>query len=184
MADTRTLQGQLFLILQIRELGIPCVLLLNDMDPTGPSWSELQAQAQRLEKDLDLPVRVINAHSDNPSAWTTAWSPLLAAPKSCAAIRTFPASLDAGVHALQPLVPQSTPGLLCHLLRMNDTPAWLSPEAQKAWQSARDAMDSAAAMQLEEAAERMAQIKQILPTPRPSVTPATWAAPQKGTRSW
>ena len=173
VADARTLQGQLFLILQIRELGIPCLVLLNDMHPTGPSRSELHAQAQRLEKDLDLPVRVMNAQSDKPSAWTTAWSPLLAAPKACAAIRTVPASLEAGVHALQPLVPQSTPGLLCHLLRMKDTPSWLSPEAQKAWRSARDAMESAAAMQLEEAAERMAQIKQILPTPQPFVTPAT-----------
>ena len=50
VADTRTLQGQLFLILQIRELGIPCVVLLNDMHPTGPSRSELHAQAQRLER--------------------------------------------------------------------------------------------------------------------------------------
>ena len=161
VADTRTLQGQLFLILQIRELGIPCMLLLNDMHPTGPSRSELQAQAQRLEKDLDLPVRVINAHSDNPSAWTTAWSPLLAAPKACAAIRTVPASLEAGVHALQPIIPGGTPGL-CAMCSMNNTPAWLSPRGPTGLAIGRNTMDSAAGMQLEEAAERMAQIKQIL----------------------
>ena len=176
VADPHTLQGQLFLVLQVRELGIPCVLLLNDMHPAGPPRSELEALAEHLEKDLDLPVRVLNAHSDDALSWTTDWSPLLAAPKACAAIRPVPTSLESGVHALQPLVPGGTPGLLCHVLRMNNTPAWLSQEAQQAWQSARNTMDSAAGMQLEEAAERMAQIKQILPAPQPSVTPTTTRA--------
>ena len=36
MADANALQGQLFLVLQIRELGIPCMLLLNSMHTTGP----------------------------------------------------------------------------------------------------------------------------------------------------
>ena len=34
VADAMTLQGQLFLVLQIRELGVPCLLLLNDMHTT------------------------------------------------------------------------------------------------------------------------------------------------------
>ena len=38
VADARTLKGQLFLALQVRELGVPCILLLNDMrrNPSGP----------------------------------------------------------------------------------------------------------------------------------------------------
>ena len=173
VADASTLQGQLFLILQVRELGVPCMLLLNDMHTTGPSRSELRKQARDLERDLDMPVRVINALDDDPADWVKAWAPLLDAPKACAAIRAVPDSMEEGVRALRPHLPSSTPGLLCHLLRMRSVPEWLSADAQQAWTAARATMDSPAAMQLEEAGERMAQIQAILPTPEPSVAPAT-----------
>ena len=50
VADVNALQGQLFLILQIRELGIPCIVLLNHMHPAGPSRSDLDKQANHLER--------------------------------------------------------------------------------------------------------------------------------------
>ena len=34
VADALTLQGQMFLVLQVRELGVPCMLLLNHMHTT------------------------------------------------------------------------------------------------------------------------------------------------------
>ena len=165
VADANALQGQLFLVLQIRELGIPCMLLLNRMHTTGPSRSELRAEARRLEEALDLPVRVVNAMKDKAEAWVRGWEPLLSSPKACAAIRPVPTSLEAGVRDLKSHLPHGTPGLLCHVLRMQEVPAWLSEEAQEAWTQARTHMPSPAAMQLEEASERMAQIKAILPAP-------------------
>ena len=81
VADASTLQGQLFLILQVRELGVPCMLLLNDMHTTGPSRSELRKQARELERDLDMPVRVINALDDDPADWVKAWAPLARRPQ-------------------------------------------------------------------------------------------------------
>lgn len=173
VADAASLQGQLFLVLQVRELGIPCLLLLNQMHTTGPSRQALKTQAADLEEALDLPVQVINAQDDDPAAWVDAWTPILDMPKACAAIRPVPASLEEGVRMLRPHVPVSTPGLLCHLLRMREMPSWIGPEAQQAWQAARGSMDSAAAMQLEEAGERMGQIRDILPSPEPTVTPQT-----------
>ena len=50
VADASSLQGQLFLVLQVRELGIPCMLLLNRMHTTGPSRNELRAEARRLAR--------------------------------------------------------------------------------------------------------------------------------------
>jgi len=173
VADALTLQGQLFLVLQVRELGVPCMLLLNHMHTTGPSRSELRTQARELEDALDMPVRVINALDDDPQAWVKAWAPTLSVPKACAAIRAVPSSMEDGVRALRPHLPASTPGLLCHLLRMQDVPSWLTPEGQTVWRQARTTMDSPAAMQLEEAGERMAQIRDILPTPAPAVAPST-----------
>ena len=130
VADANALQGQLFLVLQIRELGIPCMLLLNRMHTTGPSRSELRAEARRLEEALDLPVRVVNAMKDKAEAWVRGWEPLLSSPKACAAIRPCPRRWKAGVRNLKPHLSEGTPGLLCHVLRMQDVPAWLSEEAQ------------------------------------------------------
>ena len=173
VADVNALQGQLFLILQIRELGIPCVVLLNHMHPAGPSRSDLDKQANHLERALDVPVMVVNAHQDNPKDWVARWTPLFELPKACAAIRAVPAAMEAGVKALRPHLPTSTPGLLCHLLRMQSVPSWLSAEGQKAWHEARQSLDSPSTMQLQEAGERMAQIREILPSPQSSVTPST-----------
>ena len=50
---------------------------------------------------------------------------------------------------------------------------WLSKEGQAAWKEARQDMDSAAAMQLEEAGERMMQIQDILPSPESQMAPKT-----------
>ena len=105
VADANALQGQLFLVLQIRELGIPCMLLLNRMHTTGPSRSELRAEARRLEETLDLPVRVVNAMKDKAEVWVRGWEPLLSSPKACAAIRIVPESLEAGVRDLKPHLP-------------------------------------------------------------------------------
>ena len=66
-------------------------------------------------------------------------------------------ALEEGVRALHEQLPQSTPGLLCHLLRMQHVPSWLSQEAKDALLKARQTMESPAAMQLEEAGERMAK---------------------------
>ena len=173
VADAMTLQGQLFLVLQVRELGVPCMLLLNDMHTTGPSRSELRSQARHLEEHLGMPVRVINALDDDAEAWVQAWGSLLDTPNACAAIRAVPSALEGGVRALHEQLPKSTPGLLCHLLRMQHVPSWLSQEAKDVWLKARQTMESPAAMQLEEAGERMAQIQQILPSPAPTVAPAT-----------
>ena len=173
VADALTLQGQLFLVLQVRELGVPCMLLLNHMHTTGPSRADLRTQARELEDALDMPVRVINAHDDDPNGWVKSWAPILDVPKACAAIRAVPESMEAGVRALRPHLPASTPGRLCHLLRMRDVPPWLSEAGQAAWREARATMDSPSAMQLEEAGERMAQIREILPAPKSAVAPDT-----------
>ena len=173
VADALTLQGQLFLVLQVRELGVPCMLLLNHMHTTGPSRADLRSQARELEDALDMPVRVINAHDDDPNGWVKSWAPILDVPKACAAIRAVPESMEAGVRALRPHLPASTPGRLCHLLRMRDVPPWLSEAGQAAWREARATMDSPSAMQLEEAGERMAQIREILPAPKSAVAPDT-----------
>ena len=163
VADASSLQGQLFLVLQVRELGIPCMLLLNCIHTTGPSRSELRAEARRLESALDLPVRVIDASKDKAGDWVRSWAPILSMQKACAGIRSVPASMVHGVELLRPHLRTGTPGFLCHLLRMREVPAWLSPEAQEAWRQATTTMDSPAAMQLEEAGERMGQIKSDSP---------------------
>ena len=150
-------------MLQVRELGIPCMLLLNCIHTTGPSRSELRAEARRLESALDLPVRVIDASKDKAGDWVRSWAPILSMQKACAGIRSVPASMVHGVELLRPHLRTGTPGFLCHLLRMREVPAWLSPEAQEAWRQATTTMDSPAAMQLEEAGERMGQIKELLP---------------------
>lgn len=173
VADASSLLGQLFLVLQVRELGIPCMLLLNRMHTTGPSRNELRAEARRLEAALDLPVRVIDASKDDPGAWVRSWAPTLSMQKACAGIRSVPVRMEDGVQLLRPHLKTSTPGLLCHLLRMREVPAWLSPEAQDAWCQARTTMDSPAAMQLEEAGERMGQIKELLPEAPHSVDART-----------
>ena len=173
VADALTLQGQMFLVLQVRELGVPCMLLLNHMHTTGPSRADLRSQARELEDALDMPVRVINAQDDDPASWVKEWLPILEMPKACAAIRAVPESMEAGVRALRPHLPASTPGRLCHLLRMHDVPSWLSEAGQAAWREARATMDSPSAMQLEEAGERMAQIREILPAPKSAVAPDT-----------
>ena len=173
VADAMTLQGQLFLVLQVRELGIPCMLLLNRMHPSGPNLQDLVETAAHLEANLDLPVRVIDALKDDPKAWVASWRSLVDQPKACAAIRPVPATLEHGVRALRKHLPQSTPGLLCHVLRMPEIPLWLPHEARMDLAECRKGMDSPATLQLEEAGERMLQIRALLPAPADTAPPKT-----------
>ncbi len=173
VADALTMQGQLFLALQVRELGIPCLMVLNHMHPNGPGRKELVEQASELEGVLDFPVHVIDAMKDDPHSWVEAWQPALSAPMACAAIRAVPDPLVAPLRQLRKLHPNASTGLLCHLLRMETAPDWLSPEARSVWEESRASLGSAAMMQLEEAGERMAQIQKLLPSPKAQVTMRT-----------
>ena len=73
IADRSTLQGQLFLALQIKELEVPCILLLNRMahESSDPKLCEI------LEKGLGFPVREIHALKDQPEKWVKELGPLI-----------------------------------------------------------------------------------------------------------
>jgi len=159
VADRATLQGQLFLALQIRELEIPCILLLNRMnlEDEDPQLREI------LEHGLGFPVREIHVLNDDPSDWVLELTPLLNLPASCSLLRNVPPSIETSLSILNASMPYGTLGYLCHLARMNDAPNWLNTEEKDAWHKAREnAKASPAALQLEEAGQRMQIIRELL----------------------
>ena len=159
VADRATLQGQLFLALQIHELEIPCILLLNRMnlEDEDPQLREI------LEHGLGFPVREIHVLKDDPSDWVLELTPLLNLPASCSLLRNVPSSIETSLSILNASMPYGTLGYLCHLARMNGAPDWLNTEEKDAWHKAREnAKASPAALQLEEAGQRMQIIRELL----------------------
>jgi ferrous iron transport protein B len=159
IADRATLQGQLFLALQIRELGVPCILLLNRMahETRDPQLCET------LEKGLGFPVREIHALRDNPAEWVSEFTPLLNQPQACTVLRSIPSNIDEGLQILKKAMPDATLGYLCHLARMSEAPEWLTEDECSAWlQSVSLSPLSAAGLQLEEAGKRMASVRDLL----------------------
>ena len=164
VADARTLKGQLFLALQVRELGVPCILLLNDMRRNPSAPDDLIQKAETLSRHLDLPVQIVNALDDDPVAWVSVLAPLVDT-KRIPALDTppWPEDLKSAANQLQGAMPHLTPEVCAHLLRMHDAPEWLSDAEQNAWRAARVPLERAATLQLNEAGERMAHIQRILP---------------------
>lgn len=159
IADRSTLQGQLFLALQIKELEVPCILLLNRMahESSDPKLCEI------LEKGLGFPVREIHALKDQPEKWVKELGPLNHQPQACTVLRAIPANIDEGLEILRKAMPTKTLGFLCHLARMNEAPSWLSEEELKAWEEAVALNPkSAVRLQLEEAGKRMATVRELL----------------------
>jgi ferrous iron transport protein B len=159
IADRSTLQGQLFLALQIRELEVPCILLLNRMahEASDPQLCET------LEKYLGFPVREIHALRDDPAEWVSELKPLLHQPQACTVLRAIPENIEEGLALLRAAMPGSTLGFLCHLLRMSEAPAWLTDEEKSAWKEAVAlSPKSAVRLQLEEAGKRMATVRELL----------------------
>ena len=159
IADRATLQGQLFLALQIQELEIPCILLLNRMnfEKEDPKLCEI------LEHGLGFPVREIHVLNDNPSDWIREFTPLLNLPASCSLLRNVPPSIESSLSILNASMPYGTLGYLCHLARMNDAPSWLSTDEKSAWRKSREqAQASPAGLQLEEAGQRMSIVRDLL----------------------
>ena len=164
MADVTTLQGQLFLALQVRELGVPCMLLLNDMRRTSSEPNDLIPQAEALANHLDLPVQIVNALDDDPISWVSVLSPLVEA-RHVATVESqqWDSDFAAAVGELHAAMPQHNPAVCAHLLRMKEVPPWFSDSKQKAWHKARKPLPSAASLQLQETGERLAHIQRILP---------------------
>lgn len=159
IADRATLQGQLFLALQIRELEIPTLLLLNRMDfeAEDPLLCEI------LEAGLGLPVREIHALNEDPRKWAKDFASLLHLPPSCSVLRDVPKSIKKSLDILNASMPNGTLGYLCHLARMNKAPDWLTPSEKTAWKEAREASTSSpAGLQLEEAGGRMKIVRNLL----------------------
>jgi ferrous iron transport protein B len=159
IADKSTLQGQLFLALQIRELGMPCILLLNRMrhEPVDP---ELCAT---LEEGLGFPVREFNAVKDVPGKWVKEFGPLNNQPQACTVLRSIPSNIEKGLDILKTAFPDATLGYLCHLARMTKAPEWLNESELDAWNRVQElSPKSAVRLQLEEAGKRMAIVRNLL----------------------
>tara|TARA_B110000444_G_C18850328_1_gene605049 strand:+ start:4921 stop:7017 length:2097 start_codon:yes stop_codon:yes gene_type:complete len=159
IADRATLQGQLFLALQIRELGVPCILLLNRMahESRDPQLCDT------LENGLGFPVREIHALRDKPEEWVREFTPLLNQPQACTVLRAIPSNIDKGLQILKQAMPDATLGYLCHLARMSEAPEWLTEAERLAWRKAVSFSPlSAAGLQLEEAGKRMASVRDLL----------------------
>ena len=159
IADKATLQGQLFLALQIRELEIPCILLLNRMnyEARDPQLCEI------LESGLGIPVREIQALKDDPSDWVKELAPFIHQPIVCSVLRKVPESIENSLKTLSAKMPYGTLGYLCHLARMDHAPNWLTDSEKLTWQKARDeSPKSPAGLQLEEAGQRMAIVRDLL----------------------
>ena len=159
IADKSTLQGQLFLALQIIELEIPCILLLNRMnyEAADPQLCEI------LEKGIGIPVREIQALKDDPANWVNMLSPLLHQPIVCSILRKVPKNIEESLKTLNAVMPYGTLGYLCHLARMNHAPSWLTEEEKRAWEKVRSqSTSSPAGLQLEEAGQRMSIVRDLL----------------------
>ena len=159
IADKATLQGQLFLALQIRELEIPCILLLNRMnyEARDPQLCEI------LESGLGIPVREIQALKDDPSDWVKELAPFIHQPIVCSVLRKVPESIENSLKTLNAKMPYGTLGYLCHLARMDHAPNWLTDSEKLTWQKARgESSTSPAGLQLEEAGQRMAIVRDLL----------------------
>jgi ferrous iron transport protein B len=159
VADRATLQGQLFLALQIRELEIPCILILNRMnlEEEDPQLCEI------LEEGLGFPVRELHALNDNPSDWVRDLIPLIDLQASSSLLSQVPPSIESSLSILKEAMPHRTLGYLCHLARMNYVPSWLSDDEKAAWHKARESAEaSPAALQLEEAGQMMQIIRDLL----------------------
>lgn len=159
VADKSTLQGQLFLALQIRELGMPCILLLNRMrhEPADPEL------CSTLEDGLGFPVREFNAVKDSPEKWVKEFGPLNNQPQACTVLRSIPSNIEEGLDILKASFPDATLGYLCHLARMTKAPEWLNDDELKAWKKVQELNPkSAVRLQLEEAGKRMATVRDLL----------------------
>ena len=159
IADRSTLQGQLFLAHQIKELDMPCVLLLNRMAHEATD----QKLCETLEKGLGFPVREIHALRDDPAEWVRELGPLNNVPQACNVIRAIPENMDEGLAILKKAMPKATLGYLCHIARMTEAPSWLSEEELEAWkQAVALSPKSAVKLQLEEAGKRMSTVRALL----------------------
>ncbi|MBM55380.1 MAG: ferrous iron transport protein B [Euryarchaeota archaeon] len=159
VADRSTLQGQLFLAHQIKELDLPCVLLLNRMahEATDAKLCET------LEGGLGFPVREFHALRDEPEDWVSILGPLNHVPQACNVIRAIPENMDEGLAILKKAMPTQTLGYLCHIVRMTEAPSWLTDSELNAWSEAVAlSPKSAVKLQLEEAAKRMATVRELL----------------------
>ena len=75
--DPGSLQGQLFLALQVRDLGLPCMAVLNRMDGTRAA-----DKSRHLADALGMPVHEVDALNDDPARWVKDWQAFLANPRT------------------------------------------------------------------------------------------------------
>ena len=160
--DPASLQGQLFLALQVRDLGLPCMAVLNRMDGTRAAH-----EARHLAEALGMPVHEVDALNDDPARWVKAWQAFLANPRTASQEVAVSPGLLKPLAQLREATKGWSDGALLHALRSDRAPSWIPADA---WRASRSTLGSAAALQLEEASERLEDIKAMVP---PSPAPAT-----------
>ena len=160
--DPTSLQGQLFLALQVRDLGLPCMAVLNRMSGTRET-----DEARHLADALGMPVHEVDALNDDPSRWVSAWQAFLANPRNASQEAVVSPGLAKPLAQLREATTGVSDGALLHALRSDHMPSWIPDEVGRA---SRSTLGSAAAMQLEEASERLEAIKAMIP---PTPAPAT-----------
>ncbi len=116
VVDATTLARGLYLVLQLRETGIPCVVALNMMDEARARGVEIDVAA--LERALGAPVAPIAAaRGEGLDALRAEVGDVLASPTAAAPPEAFPAALEDDVVAVGVAVKTSLPELRDSVVR-------------------------------------------------------------------
>ncbi len=116
VVDATTLARGLYLVLQLRETGIPCVVALNMMDEARARGVEIDVAA--LERALGAPVAPIAAaRGEGLDALRAKVGAVLASPPAAAPPEAFPAALEDDVVAVGVAVKTSLPELRDSVVR-------------------------------------------------------------------
>lgn len=155
--DAANLKRNLYLTLQVLDLGLPTVVVVNETAPT--SWSR-----DALSARLDCPVLAIHALNGRGTealkeALCSGSLPVQREPLSQQATG-WRSRVDIG--PLSACLPHLNASGLELLVTADDTPSWLGPEGKQALDEVRNATGCGAAeLQLGEAAHRSRQVREI-----------------------
>lgn len=155
--DAANLKRNLYLTLQVLELGLPVIIAVNQTAPS--SWSQ-----DALSHALGCPVLTVHAingkGTDRLSERLMAGDLPVPAPIREAGFVGWRARVD--LTRLKSLLPGINPGGVELLVTADDVPAWMSQEAREALQDVRTSTGCGSAeLQLGEAAHRSRQVREI-----------------------
>jgi ferrous iron transport protein B len=174
--DSAALRSNLFLALQVIELGFPVAVILNRTDATP-------VDADALRRELGVDVVEVDGVKTPAKDLLGCVRSLNPQQGRHAGKHNLPPRWQEALNLMQPAFDGMSVAMQVHMLRRGDVPEWLDADRAQALTFARDHItDSPAARQLNEASWRMEFIRDIATAVLPDAEPEDAQALAKSAR--